>query len=300
MAIQVKTEEKVTRGDMLGVSPFDVVVKPELRGRHVAPDHAVIVERALSMLEYGQLQPVTARRDSEKRIVITAGFTRTEAAQLIRTGFEFEGQQYQDENFKLQVRIIECNDEDAFKQNVVENAHRNETSPVDDAHNQNRLRTQYNMNDAAISRLYGYTNQNKVGRLRKLLMLSTEQQAMVHKGTLTVKAALELLEVSEEDRSEVLAGATSEEGGVDVNEITEKAREARAARGQHTTRTIKEIRAFFETAKGESLSPDIREFSKSFLAYLNGKKGAQSLENAIDKLYNAEVVYEAEPKADAA
>lgn len=297
MAIQVKTEEKVTRGDMLGVSPFDVIVKPELRGRHVAPSHEQIMERAISMIEHGQLQPVTARRDSEKRIIITAGFTRTEAAQLIRKGFEHEGKRYQVEDFKLQVRIIECNDEDAFKQNIVENAHRNETSPVDDAHNQNRLRTQYNMNDAAIARLYGYTNQNKVGRLRKLLLLSSAQQLQVHNGTLTVSAALDLLELSEEDRDVALASATSEDGEVDANEVREKAREARAAKGQNTTRTIKEIRAFFETLKGESLSPDIRKFSDTFLMYLNGKRTDKTLDKAIDELLNAKPKYD---KAEAA
>ena len=300
MAIQVNTSEKATRGDMLGVSPFDVVVKPELRGRHIAPDQDVIVERALSMLEHGQLQPVTARRDSEKRIVITAGFTRTEAAQLIRKGFEHDGEKHQDEAFKLQVRIIECNDEDAFKQNVVENAHRNETSAIDDAHNQNRLRKQYNMNDAKIARLYGYNNQNKVGRLRKLLMLTSEQQKLVHTGALTVSAALDLLELPEEERAVVVETASAEDGAVDTNEVREKAREARAAKGKNTTRSIKELRKFFETTKGESLSPHLREFADSFLSYLNGKKGDQALENALHKLYEAEVEYEEEPLAEAA
>jgi ParB-like chromosome segregation protein Spo0J len=44
---------------------------------------------------------------------------------------------------KLKAKVVIVNDEEAFRRDVVENRERAETSPVDDAHNQRRLREDF-------------------------------------------------------------------------------------------------------------------------------------------------------------
>jgi ParB-like chromosome segregation protein Spo0J len=131
----------ISRSDLFGVDPYDIDVQEEFRGRHIPPAEEAIVEMAESLLEQGQIQPVLARKIEGGRIRLTVGFTRCAAARLIRDGFiGSDGQSHQDKEFKLQVKIIECNDERALLLNIRENNDRGGTSEIDDAHNQETLR----------------------------------------------------------------------------------------------------------------------------------------------------------------
>lgn len=227
-SIRIESTEKVQRVDMFFVNPFDVVVKEELRGRCEPVSEEAIISMAESMLDNTQLQPVQCRKLEDHRLQLNLGFTRTAAARLIRTGFTRENGQHEcDPRFTLKVTLVAANDEKAFINNIVENCHRNQTSDVDDAHNQNRLRERYGMSDAEIAKLYGYKSTQRIDRLKALLSAPTEVQDMVQNGTMSTPAAVELLQLPEEKRDAAIETAKTEStnGKVSAPAISRQVRE---------------------------------------------------------------------------
>lgn len=311
MAIQINAGEDVKRGDRFFLDPFAVITKEELRGRHIPPTEEQIIELAISMLTFGQLQAVVGRRDADNRVVVVAGFTRTAAARLIRKGFTFEDQEYKDEEFRLQVVLKDCNDEEAFLQNIVENAQRNETSPIDDANNQRRLRDSYGKSDAEIARIYGYKSQNKVASYRRLLLLSEEERDLVHFGLLAVSAALDLLDAPAEQRVEIVEKARLENGRISGSMIRAQVRDEILGEGSSVVvtpstevseegvdttptpvpsnkkkpRTMREVKTFLrETIDNEETNEEVRNFCKVFQRFIEGSVGTRAVTNAFDKI----------------
>lgn len=305
MAIKINAGSNVKRGDYFSVDPFEIVVREELRGRHKPPTDDRIVNRALSILDHGQIQAVECRRDEKHRLILNSGFTRTAAVRLIRTGFDYEGVHYHDPDFMLKVLLTEANDATAFKRNVVENAQRDDTSPIDDAFNQQKLRDAYGMSDADIARLYG-CNQAKISTYRKLLQLKTEWQDMVHDGRLSVSAALLVLELPEEQRATAIENSAKDNGKINGAKLTEMVREnclndnnvvrsENAGDGEEVlekpakARSIRELRKFFEfrAASENGFDPAIQRFSKDIVAYINGRTTDQQMQNSMKRLLDA-------------
>ncbi len=209
MAISINAGD-VKRSDYFFVDPFEVHIREDLRGRSTPPSDSDIIDLAESLVDNGQRTPVECRRQPDKTLLLNAGFTRTVAARLIRKGFKRNdtGEPCQDADFALKVILSDGNDKEAFIHNIVENAHRNATTAIDDAVNQRKLRDKYGYSDAEISRLYRYGDPARVGRLRLLLELPDEAQALIHKGKLGVQAAIDLLALPAEERDATLTAAT--------------------------------------------------------------------------------------------
>jgi len=309
MAVKINAGD-VKRSDIYSVDPYKVVVKEELRGRKIPPTAEAIMLLAVSMLARTQIQPVSCRRLDDKRLLLTAGFTRCAAARIIREGFDFQGEHHHDPDFMLKVVLAECNDEEALKRNIVENCHRNETSPIDDAHNQNKLRERYGMSDADITRLYEYGNPNKVGQLKKLLSLSDEEQTLVHNGDLSVSAALKLLPLDADKRAEVVANATKDTGKVDGSSITAQVRDhhlnddnsdtsddgmddvfgTQASDDTDTepakkiTRSMREVKNYLnERAEDEEMEV-YHDVLNALLGFIAGTKTERQMDNAFKRL----------------
>ena len=322
MATRINAGENVRRGDLFFINPYEIIVSEELRGRHLPPTEDQIIEMACSLLDHGQLQPVNARRVKDQRLSLTAGFTRTAAARMIRDGFiDPDGNERKDEAFVLQVKIKDCNDREAFTANVIENARRNATSAMDDAHNQNKLRD-YGMTDTEIGRLYGERSGARVSRLAKLLRLNDEAQLLVHQGALSVDAALVVLDLPDAEQKKVVEKAAAGEKvtGADVKrqvrehhlrdqheaESTDgdedgdsssdggsKKPQAMAPSGKtpKLPLSIKEVRQFFETLSTSDDSveeavwiPAVQKFAKDVQSWLAGKKSDKAMCRAIGKL----------------
>jgi ParB-like chromosome segregation protein Spo0J len=129
------------RKDLWWIDPIKIIVTEEDRGRSQPPTEDQVVELAMSIHDYGQQQPATCRRVDKDRVKLVAGFTRCAAARLIRDGFTgTDNVQRHKPDFMLQCVLVDCNPAESFRRNVIENAHRGETSPIDDAFNQRRLR----------------------------------------------------------------------------------------------------------------------------------------------------------------
>jgi hypothetical protein len=303
MALKVNAGD-VRRGDLFFVDPFQVIVQEELRGRRFPPTSEQIVEMAMSIFDNGQRQAIECRRVEDSRLQSTAGFTRINAIRLIREGFTgTDGVHRQDAEFKVQVKIVDCNDETALRNNIVENAHRNETSDIDDAHNQNTLRERYGYDDTKIATLYQYKSAVKVGRLRKLLQLSVDEQLLVHTGVLGTQAALDALELPVEKRTEIFSTLSVDgkiNGSVvadqvrehilsDNNKSVENADSPEVETGKkYKARTVRNIRQFFETLK-ESDNPAMSRFANDALRWVSGKTTDKAMTNALNRLNAAEV-----------
>lgn len=305
MAVKINAGDNVKRGDLFFVDPFEVIVKENLRGRCRPVSVVAIVEMAYSLIIYGQRAPVECRRVDGNKIQLNLGFTRTNAARLIREGFLYEGDSYQDADFMLKVQISDCNDQTAFEANIVENAHRNDTSDVDDATNQQRLRDRYGYTDAEIARLYRYKSQGKVGRLRKLLQLDESILDMVHDDRLPTNGALALLDVPAEERQDqiaklVNASRNGKVKGADVNAAVRarvlnddnnddgkskrpKPQTPSTARG----RSMREVKLFFQAWAECEDCPPLARFGKDALTWVRGKSTNKAMDNALDRLLEA-------------
>lgn len=307
MATRIDAGQNVRRGDLFFIDPYEITVSEDLRGRHLPPTEDQIIEMACSLLEHGQLQPVNARRDGKSRLILTLGFTRTAAARLIRDGFtDQDGNERKDPEFALQVKVSDCSDQQAFTRNVIENARRNNTTPMDDAHNQDRLRG-YWMADSEIGKLYGERNGTRVSRLAKLLRLNEEAQLLVHQGALSVDAALAVLDLPDKEQKAAVAKAASGEKvtGADVKrqvrehhlrdqheaESTDGPAPKATGKSPKLPLTIKEVRAFFEelataedSMEDPAWIPGVQQFAKDVGAWLAGKKSDKAMRKALGKL----------------
>jgi ParB-like chromosome segregation protein Spo0J len=297
MATKINAGDDMKRGDFFFVDPYQVIVKDELRGRHTPPTEQQIVDMAMSMSDNGQRQAVECRKIENDKLLLNLGFTRTAAARLLREGFTVEGKEYKDAEFKLKVVLSDANDEQAFKNNIVENAHRNATSPMDDAYNQHRLRDKYGMADDEIGKLYRYTDPNKVDRYRKLLSLEKVFQDQVHSGELPVDGAIQLLELPAASREAAVKAATNAKTGkVVATQVRAQVREHHLSddnnpnaggstgtgKAKNLTRSMREVRAFFQAiVDDESSNERDTEFAKTFLAYMAGKRTDKYLTEAF-------------------
>lgn len=308
MALKITAGDDARRGDLFFVNPFEIIVKEELRGRRFPPTPEQIVEMAMSIYDNNQRQPIECRRvGNDKRLQSTAGFTRINAIRLIREGFTgTDGEFRQDAEFKVQVKIVDCNDETALRNNIVENAHRNETSDVDNAHNQNTLRERYGYDDTKIAQLYQYKNTNKVGRLRKLLELSEAEQELVHTGKLGTQAAIDALELPADKRAELFATLADGKGKINGSAVADQVREhilsdnhnendlvVAGDEAENVTpkkfkaRTVRNIRQYFETLK-ESDDPALQRFANDTLKWVGGKSTDKQMDNAVRRLMDAQ------------
>jgi len=298
MSVSLCLATKPTRSDVFGINPYELTVNEANRGRHTPPTNDQIVQRAVSMSDLGQIQPVEARRNPDKSLTLTLGYTRNAAARLIREGFAHNGKTYHNPNFVLQTRVVNCTDDEALKRNIAENTQRNNTSPIDDAHNQNKL-SDLGMADQDIADFYGYdlangNGSNRVKQYRKLLTLAPKLQNLVHNGLLGVQPALELLDLPESERDSAVENATRETTGkvngamiksvVRDKILSDDSKDDKTAK----PRSIREIRKTLEALKADEDEDEAtRRLASDLLKWVNGKTTDQQFQNALKRFQNA-------------
>ena len=89
-------------------------------------------------------KPVQVRKVADNRVQLVLGYRRHRAALLYNL-------RHPDNPMKLKCVVVTVNDEEAFRRNIVENKQRAETTPIDDAFNQRRLREEFGWTDARIA-----------------------------------------------------------------------------------------------------------------------------------------------------
>ncbi len=253
MATKVEAgTEAVKRAEYFLVDPNGVQMDLHFNGRHKPITADAIQAMAEKFLKHGQLQPIQCRKlPGSNNLTVSFGFTRTLAARLIRQGFvDSEGTQRHDPEFRLKTTMVNCNDKEAFVNNVVENNTRNTTSDVDDAHNQRKLRDQYGFEEKEIMALYGYKNPTKLSRLKNLLALPDYVQDLIHSGQLATSAGLDLLGLNDYQMLQVIeiGRPDDDDGKFNATAMRKLIRELTLS--GTTTETANEV-AEVETTEGE-------------------------------------------------
>ena len=192
VAVDFKCEH--TRTSEYLLLPEDVVIRPELNGRHELPN---IDWLKADILQRGQLQPVMIRSDGGQP-VLAAGFSRWRAISEINAGRDAK------DKLKLRCCYFRGNEADAFLANIAENRGRNGTTAIDDAYNIARLE-KYGRTVAEIAAFYSEPEAWVTSRL-SLVNLCPEAQAAVSDGSLKPTAAVQIAKLAEAQQREKLKG----------------------------------------------------------------------------------------------
>lgn len=286
------------RGDLYFFDPKEIVVHETLNGRWDAHDENDVAKLVKSFEEpdtngqpTGQLQPVQVRRLADKRVQLVLGFRRWKASLKYN-------ELHQDTPMKLKAIVVEINDEEALRRNIIENRERKATTPMDDAITQNRLREQHGWNDTRIASFYDVTPPY-VGQLRKLLTLTTDVQKLIHRKELAVDAALGLADLPAEIQAAILpagqptpiadatVAAVTDGSAPIINEpaqvipdlkpgetlsqgVKRKVRDAKVAAGGKQARNLRDLRVFFEELTGPAEKPTVKTLAELFLKFIQG------------------------------
>lgn len=318
MSIKVTTEHKTERQDTLKVHPDDVKDGRNSRMIEAVDYAATVKERAISIFNSGQIQPAEVRRDADKSLVLTLGYTRRDAVKLLREGFDAldvasgEVKHYHKPDLLFWVKVVDCDVDEAFLRGLRENRERSDTTDLQEALAHSELRTTMGWTDTQIAREYGYTNQNRVMALQKLLSLDEKTQGLVHAGKLALYTALDTLAVADPaERAALIEGSTNPKGKVDGSVLRnlirdlldKKAEKIKAADGAEVitdatvtdadpvvsavktddeetkVKTVKRSVSNFKAwaaevaEREEGISDEAKDFVAALVNYFAGKKG---------------------------
>lgn len=272
MARTINAGENVGRGDLFKVDPRKIIVQPDLRARWANPGQSEVIALAESMLRHGQQHAITCRMNpGDKRIILEQGGTRLEAGLWLVKN--------RDKSWRIEVKIVDHNEEDGFAAAVAENRDRNETSAMDDAANMRRFRERYGWKDKQIKESLGCQSPH-LRNLEVLLTLPKKVQQLVHQRKLAVSAAVLLAELSGPELSTALTEASAS-GKVD----SQKVRQAARRTGQKVSRTLKDMKTLFiRLEKQEDMSDEVQVLSRGMLDFAAGTIDEQSLTAIIQNI----------------
>ena len=278
MAMKLVAGE-VGRSDLFSVFPEFILAEPGDNSRRPeghTPEHMAAL--AESILLYGQQQAVTVRRIEGNKVKLVAGYGRHAAIALLNKT------QRADNPIKVLCRVVDCNPEEAFIRSIRENIDRNETTPLDDAYAQRRLRGDFGWEDAKIADFYK-KSVSYVSQLRKTLQLTGPIQEAVANGQMAVSSAFDLAELPEAEREQAVAEATHPETGkVSAEVIRKKVRQKKIENGEGGKgRSLKELRTYFEEKTGPAETEAIRNLAERLLEFVAGKITDRQMDNAFAK-----------------
>ena len=239
--------EGAKRGEMYRVPVESIVVPEDMRGRAFRPD---IKNLIVSILTHGQIQPVGIRKSSDGKAVLVYGFSRVEAIRAINEDGGING-----EPLLVKAALIDANADESFILNIQENFARNETSPIDDAHNIRILMDRLGKTQAEVAKIYD-KSQAWVSLRLKLLALDTAIQKKVHNRDISADAALELGKLDKETQERVIAEPEEEEEETDdkprrrgrpkSKKITKASIGRATGRAKGSAKELKELLSIFE------------------------------------------------------
>ena len=196
----VEFEVKGSRTSEYRFLPEMLEIHPELNGRHETPDVEPLIQ---SIVTYGQLQPVTIRRAAGMPVLV-AGFSRWRAVS------EINKRKLLDKPIELRCCYTQLTEKQAFLANIAENRDRNQTTPMDDAYNLQRLINVHQMTEQECADSYRASIAWVKGRLA-LIEATPEVEKEIRKGTIKGPAAKAVAKLSKEHQTN-LAKVAAEKG----------------------------------------------------------------------------------------
>ena len=204
----VNFDEPIKRsGEEWAPYPEQLVISPELNGRHDSPDIEPLIQ---SILQHGQLQLCLTRREGGK-MVLAAGFNRWRAVS------EINKRKLTPEPLRLKCVYRELSEKQAFLANIAENQCRNATTPMDDAYNIQRLINVYQMSKDAIAKAYGMSLSWIVQRL-DLIEAIPAVEKQIRKGNIKGPAARQIAKLDREHQKN-LAALAEKQGNVTPEDV---------------------------------------------------------------------------------
>lgn len=142
-----------------------------------------VAELAASLRAVGLLQPIVARRTAGGDLVVVAGHRRLAAAKA--AGWS---------TVPVIVRA-EMRPDDVLAAMLVENSHRKDLDPIEEARGYARLKAQLGTTDAGVAERVGRAASHVGGRLRLLSLPPAEQEAL-RRGDMTLREATDRAKLS--------------------------------------------------------------------------------------------------------
>jgi ParB/RepB/Spo0J family partition protein len=264
----------VVRQDEFLIDPQEILVDEALNGRWQPHNDEAVQNMVKSFEDEGQLQAVQVRRVHDNKVQLVLGYRRFNAARLYN-------ERHPDQPMKLKCKVVIVNDEEAFRRNIAENRERAECSPVDDAHNQRRLREGFGWTDAKIAEFY-HVSPPYVGVLKKLLTLPSDVQKLVHARRLSVQAATGLADLPAEEQKQILTVGQTE--GLTSQSVVKHVRDRKIDKGKGQSRSLAEVRGFLEGLTGPAETTPLKEFAEDLLKFFQGKIKDATMEQRLRKL----------------
>lgn len=231
-AVTLRKIEVISQGE---IDPRELVIDEQSNGRRYP---AKVQEMVRSMLQDGQEQPITTRLEGGQHHVVF-GFRRA------RAGVQIVEQNLQ-KGFKLRYQTVNMTPEEAWWHNVVENAAREDTSAIDNAHNYQRLKgAPYLLTQREIALRLGVSDA-LISRTLSLLTCTAKVQRLIHAGKIPIEAGYELAGMPPEEQ-EARAQALASGEKITAAEIRQSNRKQdKEGRDKARSLTAKAIRMPFE------------------------------------------------------
>lgn len=138
-----KFDVKMTRDALYKCFPEEIEARADLNGRQEKPNIEWLIA---DILRHGQLEPVLIWNDGGSA-VLAAGFSRWRAIS------EINKRKLTQNKLQIKCVYINCNEQSAFIRNLSENRMRNPTTPIDDAHNIQKL-FDWTMDEKQVAQIY--------------------------------------------------------------------------------------------------------------------------------------------------
>lgn len=257
MAVEWAVEHK--RSNTYLFLPEDIQLDPDRNGRHDIPP---IDDMVASLLRFGQRTPVEIRRGEKGQPILVAGHTRWRAARHINA------KKLAEVPFQLECVYARVNAQTGFMHAIIENHHRNDCTPMDDAHNIQKLMN-CGQTEEQIAEVYNKDAAWVRTRI-KLLELEPEVQKAVAEKRVKPTAAKHLAKLSAAAQRDAVKG---------TNRV--KLADVAPAR---KSRTIKETVETLDKINGPGVSKKGRLIVQMLISYLQGEV---SEKNFVDNFTEA-------------
>ena len=204
----VEFDVKGSRTSEYRFLPEMLVVDPKMNGRHDLPDIQWIID---SILLYGQLSPVTIRREGGKPILVF-GFSRWRAVS------EINKRKLTEKPLELRCVYTALTEKQAYLANIEENRVRNATTPMDDAYNIQRLINVYQMTIDEVKEAYRAESTAWVKNRLALIEATPAVEKQIRAGKIKGPAAKAVAKLSKEHQDR-LAKVAEEKGKLTTADI---------------------------------------------------------------------------------
>lgn len=246
MAVAFTTDH--TRTSEYLFDPKELIVKPELNGRHEAPD---IEELIADIVRRGQLEPGVVRNDGGKA-VLSAGFSRWRAI------MEINKRKLTPVPLAFRAIFRKGNELDGFLANISENRFRKQTTQLDDAYNVKRLED-WGQTEEQIAEIY-LTDVKWVRKMLKLVAMDPAAQKAVASGKIKSSAIAAVSKLTTEEQRKVVKDAGT--GNVKVPR----------KKSESTKPSAKQFREVISTwATDTTVNESVRYFAEQVEKFLNGE-----------------------------